>query len=140
MHMLSKKDFKLSRTGKPTTVITANGEVRTNEGAQVFVHDLDLFVTVQFLDDTSAEHGYTNEWASGQKPHLTKNGKICLCNTENFVLVVVSGFSSSSSASSSSTSLPQVSSSTSPSPARLQGDDTHAQALGNRGESAKIKK
>ena len=143
-----QKKFKLSRTGKPKTVITANGEVRTNEGAQVYVHDLDLCVTMQFLDDTSAvltlgklceEHGYTNEWASGQKPHLTKNGKIFLCNTENFVLVVVSGFSLSSSASSSSTSLPQVSSSTSPSPARLQSDDTHAQASGNRGDAAKIK-
>ena len=37
----------------PTTVVTANGEVQTNEEAQVYVHDLDLFVTVQILDDTS---------------------------------------------------------------------------------------
>ena len=28
------------------------------------------------------EHGYTLEWASGQKPHLTKNGKIFLCKTK----------------------------------------------------------
>ena len=63
----------------PTTVVTANGEVQTNEEAQVYVHDLDLFVTVQILDDTFAvlslgklceEHGYSCEWASGQKPHL----------------------------------------------------------------------
>ena len=63
----------------PTTVVTANGEVQTNEEAQVYVHDLDLFVTVQILDDTLAvlslsklceEHGCSYEWASGQKPHL----------------------------------------------------------------------
>ena len=35
-------------------VVTANGEVQTNEEAQVFVHDLELFVTVQILDDTPA--------------------------------------------------------------------------------------
>ena len=53
---------------EPTTVVTANGQVQTNEEAQENVHDLDLFVTVQILDDTPAvlslgklceEHGYT---------------------------------------------------------------------------------
>ena len=43
-------------------------------------HDLDLFVTVQILDDTPAvlslgklceERRFSYEWASGQKPHLT---------------------------------------------------------------------
>ena len=83
MHMLSKKDLSLEeletlrRSRTPTTVVTAKGEVQTNEEAQVYVHDLDLFVMVQILDDTSAvlslgklceEHGYTYEWASGQKP------------------------------------------------------------------------
>ena len=38
----------------PTTVVTANGEVRTNEEAQVYVHDPGLFVTVQILDGTLA--------------------------------------------------------------------------------------
>ena len=84
-------------------MITANGKVQTNEEAQVYVHDLDLFVTVQILDDTPAvlssgklfeEHGFSNEWASGQKPHLTKNGKIILCKTEEVVLVVVPGLTS----------------------------------------------
>ena len=63
----------------PTMVVTANGEVQTNEEAQVYVHDLDLFVTVQILDDTLAfrslgklceEHGCSHEWATGQQPHL----------------------------------------------------------------------
>ena len=41
-------------------------------------------MTVMFLDETPAvlplgklfeDHGYTYHWTSGQKPHLTKNGK-----------------------------------------------------------------
>ena len=65
---------------KPTTVATADGEVQTSEEASAHVHDLDLFVTVQILGDTPAvlspcelceDHGYSLEWASGQKPHLT---------------------------------------------------------------------
>ena len=90
MHMLSKKDLSsdemdtLRRSRNPTTVVTANGEVQTNEEAQVYVHDLDLFVTVQLLEDTPAvlslgklceENGYSYEWSSGQKPRLTKNGR-----------------------------------------------------------------
>ena len=83
MHMLNKKDLTsdemdtLRRSRNPTTVVTANGEVQTNEEAQVYVHDLDLFVTVQLLEDTPAvlslgklceENGYSYEWSSGQKP------------------------------------------------------------------------
>ena len=58
MHMLSKKVLSsdemetLRRSRNTTTVVTASGEVQTNEEAQVF--DLDLFVTVQILDDTPA--------------------------------------------------------------------------------------
>ena len=60
MPMLSKKDLSsdemdtLRRSRNPTTVVTANGEVETNEEAQVFVHDHDLFVTVQLLGETPA--------------------------------------------------------------------------------------
>ena len=79
---------------------TASGEVQTNEEAQVYVYDLDLFVTLQLLEDTPAvlslgklceAHGYTYEWASGQKPHQTEQGKKILCKTENFILLVVPG-------------------------------------------------
>ena len=35
-------------------VVTANEEVQTNEEAQVHVHDLDLFVTVQLLEEKPA--------------------------------------------------------------------------------------
>ena len=87
MHMLSKRDLSsdemdsLRRSRIPTTVVRATGEVQTNEEAQVYVHDLDLFVTVQIVGDTPAvlspgklrdEQGYTYVWTSGQKPHLTR--------------------------------------------------------------------
>ena len=76
MYMLSKKDLSsgeletLKRCGSPITVVIANGEVQTNEEAQVFVHDLHIFVTVQLLEDTLAvlslgklciEDGYTSK-------------------------------------------------------------------------------
>ena len=44
----------LRRSKTPTTVVTADGEVQTNDEAQEYVHDLDLFVTVQLLNDTPA--------------------------------------------------------------------------------------
>ena len=48
MHMVSRKDLNSAEldtvrvSGNPATVITANGEVQTNEGATVCVHDFDL--------------------------------------------------------------------------------------------------
>ena len=78
-------------------MIIANGEVQTSEEVQVYVRDLELFVTVQILDDTPAvlllgklceeDDGYTSEWASGQKPQLTKNGKICARQKISFLLL-----------------------------------------------------
>ena len=73
----------------PTTVMTANGEVQTREEATVCVKELDLFVKVVFLEEIPAflsleklceDHGYTYQWTSGQKPHLTKKGKRIDCN------------------------------------------------------------
>ena len=58
VHMLSKKDLSsdelhtLRRSSNPTAVMTANGEVQTNEEAQVDVQDFDLFVTVQIFEET----------------------------------------------------------------------------------------
>ena len=57
-----------------STVITAMGQ--TSEAAQVFIHGVEFFVTVQILDNTPAvlslvkfckNHGHTCEWASGPK-------------------------------------------------------------------------
>ena len=70
MHMLSKKDLSSGEldTVKRSRTPIANGEVQTKEEAQVYVHDLHIFVTVQLLEDSLAVlslgklckgHGYT---------------------------------------------------------------------------------
>ena len=121
MHMISKKDLSdvemdtLTKSCSPTIVITANGEVQTHEEATVYVKELDLFLTVKVLEKTPTvlslgklcdENGYSSEWINGQKPHLIKNGIRILCNTQNFVPIVVPGLSSSSSGSSSTLKTP----------------------------------
>ena len=122
MHMISKKDLSnaemdtLMKSCSPTIVITANGEVQTHEEAIVYVKELDIFLTMKVLENTPAvlslgklcdENGYSYEWINGQKPHLIKNGIRIICNTENFVPIVVPGLSSSSSASSSTSPTPR---------------------------------
>ena len=82
MHMRSKKDLSsdeldtLRRSRNPTVVLTANGEMQTHEEVQENVHDLNLFVTVQLLEETLAvlslgklceDHGYSYEWVSGDQ-------------------------------------------------------------------------
>ena len=58
--MLSKKDLNsaewetVSFSASPTTVVTANGKVQTDDAATVYVKELDLFVTVKLLEDTQA--------------------------------------------------------------------------------------
>ena len=92
-----------------------NGEVQTHEEAIVYVKELDIFLTMKVLENTPAvlslgklcdENGYSYEWINGQKPHLIKNGIRIICNTENFVPIVVPGLSSSSSGSSSTSRTP----------------------------------
>ena len=85
VRMLSRKDLNSDeletvRVSKsPTTVVTANGEVQTNDEATMYVRELDLFVTVKVLEDTPAvlslgklceDHGHSYDWTSGQKPQL----------------------------------------------------------------------
>ena len=121
MHMISKKDLNdaemdtLTKSCSLTIVITANGEVPTHEEATVYVKELDMFLTKKVLENTPAvlslgklcdENGYSYEWTNGQKPHLIKDGIRIICNTENFVPIVVPGLSSSSSASSSTSRTP----------------------------------
>ena len=105
----------LTNSCSPTIVITASGEVQTHEEATVYVKELDVFLTVEVLENTPAvlslgklcdENGYSYEWINGQKPHLIKNGIRITCNTENFVPIVVPGLSSSSSGSSSTSRTP----------------------------------
>ena len=121
MHMISKKDLSdaemdtLTKSCSLTIVITANGEVQTHEEAIVYVKELDIFLTMKVLENTPAvlslgklfdENGYSYEWINGQKPHLIKDGIRIICNTENFVPIVVPGLSSSSSGSSSTLRTP----------------------------------
>ena len=121
MHMTSKQDLSdaemdtLKKSCSPTTVITANGEVQTHEEATVYVKELDLFLTMKVLENTPAvlplgklcdENGHPYEWINGQKPHLIIDGIRIICNTENFVPIVVPGLSSSSSGSSSTSKTP----------------------------------
>ena len=86
MHTISKKDLSnaemdtLTRSCSPTIVITANGEVQTQEEAIVYVHELDIFLTMKVLENTPAvlslgklcdENGYSYEWINGQKTHIS---------------------------------------------------------------------
>ena len=115
MQMISKKDLNsaemdtLTKSCSPTIVITANGEVQTLEEATVYVKELEKFLTMKVLENTPAvlslgklcdENGYSYEWINGQKPRLIKNGIRIICNTENFVPIVVPGLSTSSSSGS----------------------------------------
>ena len=60
MHMLCRKDLDSAElepvrvSQSSTTVVAANGEVQTKEGATVYVKELDLFVTVMLLEGTLA--------------------------------------------------------------------------------------
>ena len=62
---------------------------------------LENTLAVLSLGKLCDENGYSYEWINGQKPHLIKDGIRIICNTENFVPIVVPGLSSSSSGSSS---------------------------------------
>ena len=98
----------LTKSCSPTIVITANGEVQTQEEAIVYVKELDIFLTLKVLENPPAvlslgklcdENGYSYEWIYGQKPHFIENGIRIQCNTENFVPIVVLGLSTSYSSS-----------------------------------------
>ena len=60
MHMISKKDLSnaemdtLTKSCSPTIVITANGEVQTQEEAIVCVKELDKFLTMKVFENTPA--------------------------------------------------------------------------------------
>ena len=144
MHMISKGDltnaemYTFTKSCSPTIVLTANGEVQTQEEAIVYVKELDIFLTMEVFDNMPAvlsfrklcdENGYSYEWINGQKPHLMKDGIRIICNTENFVPIVVLGLSSSSSAFSSTSRTPMKeeshsSSSSSSSPCSPTVDET----------------
>ena len=112
MHMMSRKDLnsaelEIVRVSKsPTTDVKANDEVQTNEEATVDVKELDLFVTVKLLEDTSTvlsfgklseDHENNYHWTSEKKPHLIKNDRRMKYKTTMYVLIVVPVLSTGSS-------------------------------------------
>ena len=66
------------------TVITTDGSIDTTEETIVDLKELDIFVTIQLLEDTPAvqhlgnyeENGYSYEWKEDRTPSLIKNDKI----------------------------------------------------------------
>ena len=80
-----------SRKRSPMNVITANGEVQTQEEATIHVKELDIILTMKVRKNTPKlcdENGYSYEWINGQTKHLIQNGSRIPCNTENFVPIV----------------------------------------------------
>ena len=114
----------LRRSRTPNSGCDSQWEVQTFEEAQIHVHDLGPFVTVQLFDETPAvpslgklceDHGYSSECVSGQKPRLTKEGKTIVCKIDNHVPLAVPGLSANSGSSTSSSSSLRDPSSTDPS-------------------------
>ena len=123
MHNSEQRRFQLRYNGyfdKVQNSISDSprpGSVLINEEAQVYVKDLDLFITVQLLEETPAvlslgklcsKHGCSYEWKNGETSRLTKNEKTLItCIMDYFVPLVVPRLSSSSSSFSASTSRPK---------------------------------
>ena len=149
-HTLSRKDQNSAEletvrgSRNPTTVVTANGEVQTNEEATVCVYDLGLFVTVQILEDTPAvlslgklceDHGYSCERTVVKNHTLFIYGRNIRCNTENCAPIIPALSTGSSSFTTRTSSLAQVSTENSlsnPATIRRQSSSSHTDpALGN---------
>ena len=103
-HKLTREELEtVKKSRRPTTVITGNASTDTTEETTVHMKDLDMFVTVQLLEDTPAalplgksweEKTYSYEWKEGQTPNLFKHGIIMLCRCDNFVPIADPGLSS----------------------------------------------
>ena len=120
MHVISRKDLNSAELDfvkvlkNWTTVITTNDEVPTKEETTEHTNELDSFVIVMVLEDTSTvrslekklyeDHDYNCYWFSGQKTQLITNDRKKEYDTTNHVQVVVPRLSTSSSSSSSPTS------------------------------------
>ena len=104
MHTMSKKTIQLSsdeldtlpRSRNPKVVLTASGEVHTNEELQVFDRDLSRFVTVQLLEEqrllyNRLENSATDIPVSGSavKSHgcPKRRTQLCAKRTTSYLLV-----------------------------------------------------
>ena len=110
MHMLSQKD-----SSSDEMVLFRRSRAPHDDGGRKWrsankrgctSHDLDLFVTMQILDETpvillfhqfSPERGHSYEWKNGETPRETNNGKTITCIMDNPAPLVVPGLSSFSS-------------------------------------------
>ena len=107
MHMMSKKELSFEEMGtvkrsrNPIVVLTANGEVQTHEEAQVFVHDLNQFVTVQLLEETPAvlsqgklceNHGYSYERSAVKSHDWPKMGRVLVARQTISYLMSFQGY------------------------------------------------
>ena len=119
MHMINKKDLNyagmdtLTKLCVPTIVTMANGEVQMHEKTIVYVKELDIFLTMKVLENTPEALSLCFGWKrillrkiNGQNHISVKNWIRIICNTANFVPIVVPGLSSSSSESSSTSQTP----------------------------------
>ena len=79
----------LTKSYSPTIVITANGEVQTNEEATVCIKRLAIFLSMKVFENTPAvlllgkicdENGNSYESINGQKPYLINNCFPIQCN------------------------------------------------------------
>ena len=91
----------LTKSYSSTIVITANGDVQTNEVTVVYVKELDIFLTLKVFQNTPAvlslgklcdETRVFLRNDECQRAHLIDNGIRIPCNTENFIPIVVPGF------------------------------------------------
>ena len=96
----------------PLSDLPQPGVVQINELAPVFVHDLDLFATVQKLHETPTillhhqlflKRGCSCGWKTARTLRLTENGKTITRTVDNSLLLVVSKLSSHASSISSPT-------------------------------------
>ena len=82
---LSPEELEMVKVSRlPTTVITANGSIDTTGVATVYVRDLDMFVTVQLLEDTPAVFSLCK---SG-KQHKTCSSALCTMDDASYFLVI----------------------------------------------------
>ena len=74
----------IQKSKSPSVIKTPHGTTHTTEKATENVCDLDIFVQVQFLNESPAvlslgelcqENGYPYEWHPGQSSYLLKNGR-----------------------------------------------------------------
>ena len=115
MHMISKEDLKDVEMDTSTKsccllmIIATNGELQKHGEATVYVKEFDIFLIMKVIENTLTvlslgkfcdENGYSYEWITGQKAHLSKNGIRIQCNTENFAPIVIPDLSTSFSSGS----------------------------------------